>query len=117
MLADRSFNEPLPRANTDAILDAPMIPVIQFARIGKINRVEENGERAVAHDLAKIESFLEPHRNLIFGGGEVAEIDEGFARFFSDYYGRLPAGPGAKVFPRRISTSSSPISNARLFRI
>lgn len=98
-LADRSFDATPPRANTDAILDAPMIPVIQFAGIGKINRVEENGERAIAHDRTKIESFLKPHRNLIFGGGQVAEIDEGFARFFSDYYGRLPAGPGAKVFP------------------
>ena len=99
LLEDRSIEYPSLKANTDAILDAPIIPVIQFAKIGKINRVEENGERAIAHDPAKIQSFLKHYPNLIFGGGQVAEIDAGFARFFSDYYGRLPVGLGGKVFP------------------
>ena len=30
---------------------------------------------------------------------ETERVPNGFARFFSDYYGRLPAGPGGEVFP------------------
>ena len=41
LLEDRSIEYPSLKANTDAILDAPIIPVIQFAKIGKINRVEK----------------------------------------------------------------------------
>ena len=99
LLDERSFEYPPPKATQDAILDIPVIPVIQFAKIGKINRSEEDNERAHTYDLAEIKSFQNHYPNLIFGGGQAAEIDVDFGWTYNHYYGRLPVGPGGRVFP------------------
>jgi len=98
-ISDHSFKYPPPRDTQQAILDEPIIPVIQIARIGKINRTEEDGERAHAYDLDTIKAFQKNYPNLIFGGGQTAEVDATITWVFSHYYGRCPVGPGGRVFP------------------
>ena len=99
LLEDHYFDSSAPKAKIDAILDVPIIPVIQFAQIGKINRAGEDNERAHAYDLKTIGSFLNRYPNIIYGGGQTAEIDIEFSWTYIHCYGRLPVGPGGRVFP------------------
>ncbi|MEX1049743.1 MAG: hypothetical protein WED15_09455 [Akkermansiaceae bacterium] len=98
-LESKSFTYP-PSATINSVIQAaPEIPVIQFANIGKINRKSEDPEKAVAHDPKKIRDFKSHYPNLILGGGQTAEVDGDFEWLYSQYYGRLPQGPGGRVFP------------------
>jgi len=83
----------------DALEDKPTVPTILFAKIRKINNTAEDSERAIAYDPSTIKPFLQKYPHLIFGGGEVAEVDAMFDWQYKQYYGRLPAGAGGAVFP------------------
>ncbi len=98
-LESRKFNFPPSTAIQNAIQSPPVIPVVQFASIGKINRTNEDGEKAIAQDLASIDGFKSHYGNLQFGGGQTSEVDGDFAWLYSQYYGRLPVGPGGRSFP------------------
>lgn len=98
-LESKSFAYPASATINSVIQAPPVIPVIQFANIGKINRTKEDGERAVAHDPATIRAFQSHYPNLIIGGGQTAEVDGDFEWLYSQYYGRLPTGPGGRTFP------------------
>ena len=69
-LESKSFAYPPSATINSVIQDLPVIPVIQFANIGKINRTKEDGERAVAHDPVTIRAFQSHYPNLIIGGGQ-----------------------------------------------
>ena len=98
-LESKSFSVPASPTINSVIQAAPVIPVILFANIGKINRHNEDGEKAVAHDPATIRDFQRRYPNLILGGGQTAEVDGDFEWLYSQYYGRLPIGPGGRTFP------------------
>jgi hypothetical protein len=98
-LESKSFAYPPPAKINSVIRNTPVIPVIQFANIGKINRKNEDQEKAVAHDPVKIREFKSHYPNLIIGGGQTAEVDGDYEWLYSQYYGRLPQGPGGRVFP------------------
>lgn len=98
-LESKTFNYPPGTTIANAIQSTPTIPVIQFAQIGKINRSNEDGEKAFAHDPAAITAFAAHYPNLIVGGGQTSEVDGDVSWLFNQYYGRLPVGPGGKVFP------------------
>jgi hypothetical protein len=83
----------------DALEDKPTVPTIIFAKIRKINNTAEDNERALAYGPNTIKPFLQKYPHLIFGGGEVAEVDAMFDWQYKQYYGRLPAGAGGAVFP------------------
>lgn len=98
-LESKSFAYPASQTIDSVIRASPVIPVIQFANIGKINRAKEDGERAVRHDPSKIRSFQSHYPNLIIGGGQTAEVDGDFGWLYSQYYGRLPVGSSGRAFP------------------
>lgn len=83
----------------NALEDKPPVPTIIFASIRKINYPEESNERAKAYDLETITPFLRRYPHAIFGGGQVAEVDQMFNWQYKQYYGRLPVGAGGAVFP------------------
>ena len=99
LLEDRFFNAPASGARLKAITDSPVIPVIQFAGIGKTIYPAENNERPYGHKLEEIKAYMKPFPNLIFGGGQSAEIDVIFEWTYPQNYGRTPVGPGGKALP------------------
>ena len=98
-LESKTFNYPPSATIANVIQATPTIPVIEFAKIGKINRNSEDGEKALAQDPATVNAFVSHYPNAIFGGGQTAEVDGDFIWLYTQYYGRLPIGPGARAFP------------------
>lgn len=98
-LESKVFNYPPSSTIANVIQAAPVIPVIQFASIGKINRRKEDGEKASAYDPATVNAFVSHYTNAIFGGGQTSEVDGDFSWLYVQYYGRLPVGPGDRAFP------------------
>jgi hypothetical protein len=98
-LETKSFTYPPAATIANVIQATPTIPVIEFAKIGKINRDNEDGEKAFAQDPAVVNAFVSHYPNVIFGGGQTAEVDGDFIWLHPQYYGRLPVGPGARAFP------------------
>jgi hypothetical protein len=96
---DQHFQDPLPKTKMAAILDSPIIPVIQFALLSNIDQVETDVGYFPAYDPAVIQAFLKNYPNVVFGGGNIAEYDSGFSWFYRHNYGRVPVGPGGRVFP------------------
>ncbi|MEI8376538.1 MAG: hypothetical protein WCJ35_27285 [Planctomycetota bacterium] len=96
---DQYFQNPIPKVKIAAILDSPVIPVIQFALLSNIDQVETDTGYFPAYDPAVVQAFLKKYPNVIFGGGNVAEYDIGFSWFYRHNYGRVPVGPGGRVFP------------------
>ncbi len=99
MVETAEFNYPPVWFVKDALEDKPTVPTILFAKIRKINNTAEDNERALAYEPNTIKPFLQKYPHLIFGGGEVAEVDAMFDWQYKQYYGRLPAGAGGAVFP------------------
>ena len=83
----------------NALEDKPAIPTLVFVAVGKINCTAEDGEKARVCDPEKIKVLLKHYPNAIFGGGQIAEVDDIFNWQFNQYYARLPAGVGGAVFP------------------
>jgi len=96
---DQHFQDPIPTSKKEAILDSPVIPIIQFALLSNIDQVETDTGYFPAYEPAVIHAFLKKYPNVIFGGGNVAEYDIGFSWFYRHNYGRVPVGPGGSVFP------------------
>jgi hypothetical protein len=99
MVETAEFNYPPVWFVKDALENKPTVPTILFAKIRKINNTAEDNERALAYEPNTIKHFLQKYPHLIFGGGEVAEVDAMFSWQYKQYYGRLPAGAGGAVFP------------------
>ena len=96
---DHSFQDPLPTTKKEAILESPAIPVIQFALLSNIDQVETDTGYFPAYKPAVIQDFLKKYPHVIFGGGNIAEYDIGFSWFYKHNYGRVPVGPGGRIFP------------------
>ena len=99
MVETAEFDDPPVWFVKNALEDQPAVPTIIFAKIRKINNTAEDNERALAYDFNTIRPFLRKYPHLLFGGGEVAEVDAMFDWQYKQYYGRLPAGAGGAVFP------------------
>ena len=99
LFEDHFFSSPSGEARNKVITDYPVIPIIQFAGIGKTIYTAENGERPHGQNLEEIKAYMKPYPNLIFGGGQAAEIDVIFEWTYPQNYGRTPVGPGGKAFP------------------
>jgi hypothetical protein len=87
-----------------AITNTPLVPVVDYANLGKINRSAEDEERARSFDPSATQACIDDYAaagytNLILGGGHGAEIDADFSWLYQHYYGRYPRGAGDRVFP------------------
>lgn len=96
---DHSFQEPLPATKQEALLETPVIPMIQFALLSSMDQVKTDASCFPDCDPAVIQGFLKKYPHVIFGGGNIAEYDIGFSWFYRRNYGRVPVGPGGRVFP------------------
>ena len=99
MIEMGKFDDPPVWYVKNALEDKPTIPTLVFAAVGKINCTAEDGEKARVCAPEKIKVLLNHYPNAIFGGGQVAEVDDIFNWQFNQYYARLPVGVGGAVFP------------------
>lgn len=96
---DRDFREPLPATKKEALLERPLIPVLQFALLPNIDLPESRSRNFPEHDPAVVQDYLRRYTNVVFGGGNVAEDDIGLSWYYRRNYGRVPSGPGGRIFP------------------
>ena len=96
---DHSFQEPLSPTKKEVLLEKPVIPMLQFALLSNIDQVETDTGYFPPYNSAVIRDFLKKYPHVIFGGGNIAEYDIGFSWFYKHNYGRVPVGPGGRVFP------------------